>query len=269
MGASGPSSFPISFPSTPKTAPKSAPCRAIGQRRVDRWISVGPGLATGIPGVDHVRPPSRHHALLNSADLADLEGWNVLVKGARDLASSAFPMRWRPIPHATVLDLNLGRLAHNLQQFRDRFNKPIMGMVKAFAYGAGDAVAVELDQLGIDRLAVAFAEEGIALRKRGVRCPILVLNADHRRYADLIQWRLEPEIHRLKTSTIGRMPCGRSGPVGQQADRAGVHLKVETGMHRLGFEEDNGPPRAGAVPQMDFASPASTATSLPRTTRSR
>ena len=211
--------------------------RAIGQRRVDRWISVGPGLATGIPGVDrtHAHHPDTD-ALLNSADLADLEGWNVLVKGARAFEFERVSNALEVNPHATVLDLNLGRLAHNLQRFRDRFNKPIMGMVKALAYGAGDAVAVELDQLGIDRLAVAFAEEGIALRKRGVRCPILVLNADHQRFGDLIQWRLEPEIHRLTDLDHWADALRRSGPIGQQAGRAGVHLKVETGMHRLGFE---------------------------------
>ena len=87
-----------------------------------------------------------------------------------------------------------------------------MGMVKAFAYGAGDAVAVELDRLGIDWLAVAFTEEGVSLRKRGVTCPILVLHADHRRYADLIQWHLEPEIHRLEDLDHWADALRRSGP---------------------------------------------------------
>ena len=126
----------------------------------------------------HTPPPRYRDALLGSGDLTALEGWNVLVKGARPYGFERVSDALEANPHATVLDLDLGRLAHNLQRFRDRFNKPIMGMVKAFAYGAGDAVAVELDRLGIDRLAVAFTEEGIALSKRGVRCPILVLNAD-------------------------------------------------------------------------------------------
>jgi len=112
-------------------------------------------------------------------------------------------------------------------------------MVKAFAYGAGDAVAVELDRLGIDRLAVAFAEEGIALRKRGVRCPILVLNADARRYADLIEWTLEPEIHRLEDLDRWADALRHAGPIGSGAPLLGVHLKVETGMHRLGLQEDD------------------------------
>ena len=212
---------------------------AIEGHNVDRWITVGAGLAAGIPGVHQVHA---HHddtaSLLHSADLAELEGWDVLVKGARPFGFERLSDALETNPHATVLDLNLSRLAHNLQQFRERFNKPIMGMVKALAYGSGHAVAVELDQLGIDRLAVAFAEEGIALRKRGVACPILVLNADHRRYADLIHWRLEPEIHRIADLDHWADALRRSGPIGQDAHRAGIHLKVETGMHRLGLGAD-------------------------------
>ena len=210
--------------------------QAIGPRNVDRWISVGPGLTGGIPGVNAVHA---HHpdtaSLLQSADLGDLSGWNVLVKGARPFGFEQVAEALEANPHATVLDLDLGRLSHNLHRFRERFGKPIMGMVKAFAYGAGDAVAVELDRLGIDWLAVAFTEEGVALRKRGVTCPILVLHADHRRYADLIQWHLEPEIHRLEDLDHWADALRRSGPIGQDARRSGVHLKVETGMHRLGF----------------------------------
>ena len=210
--------------------------RAIGQRKVDRWISVGPQLSQGIPGVDHIHAQHPNtDSLLESADLADLEGWNVLVKGARPFAFEQVANALETNPHTTVLDLDLGRLGHNLERFKDRFNKPIMGMVKAFAYGAGDAVALELDRLGIDRLAVAFAEEGVALRKRGVQCPILVLNADTRRFSELIQWQLEPEVHRLEDLDRWADAVRRSGPVGQNKIQSGIHLKVETGMHRLGF----------------------------------
>ena len=212
---------------------------AIGLRKVDRWIAVGPELAAGIPGVTDVHA---HHpdvdTLLGSGDLTALEGWDVLVKGARPFGFERVSDALEANSHTTVLDLDLGRLAHNLDRFRDRFGKPIMGMVKAFAYGAGDAVAVELDRLGIDRLAVAFTEEGVALRKRGVRCPILVLNADARRYADLIEWDLEPEVHRLEDLDRWADALRHAGPVGEGAAHCGIHLKVETGMHRLGWQED-------------------------------
>ena len=212
---------------------------AIGLRNVDRWIAVGPQLASGIPGVSHVHA---HHddvdGLLGSGDLIDLEGWNVLVKGARPFGFERVAESLEANSHTTVLDLDLGRLAHNLDRFRDRFDKPIMGMVKAFAYGAGDAVAVELDRLGIDRLAVAFTEEGITLRKRGVRCPVLVLNADARRYPELLEWDLEPEVHRLEDLGRWADALSNAGPAGASLDSVGVHLKVETGMHRLGLQEE-------------------------------
>ncbi len=212
---------------------------AIGMRKVDRWISVGSQFASGVPGVDAVHA---HHpdveSLLQSGDLPELEGWDVLVKGARPFGFERVSEALEANSHTTVLDLDLGKLAHNLSRFRDQYDKPIMGMVKAFAYGAGDAVAVELDRLGIDRLAVAFAEEGVALRKRGVRCPILVLNADPRRFADLIEWTLEPEVHRLEDLERWADALRHAGPIGSGTPPLGVHLKIETGMHRLGLQDD-------------------------------
>ena len=85
---------------------------------------------------------------------------------------------------------------------------------------------------------MAFTEEGVALRKRGVRCPILVLNADARRYADLIEWDLEPEVHRLEDLDRWADALRHAGPVGEGVAQCGIHLKVETGMHRLGLQED-------------------------------
>jgi alanine racemase len=204
-------------------------------REVDRWIAVGPQLSHGIPGID---PDAiQHYAtteeLLDSAALDGLQGWNVLVKGARPFAFERVARALEANPHTTVFDLDLGRLAHNLQLHRDQIGRPIMGMVKAFAYGAGDAVAVELDRLGIERLAVAFAEEGIALRKAGVRCPIMVLNADPQRFTDLLAWHLEPEVHNLITLKQWGHALLSAAP--SDGHSRGVHLKVETGMHRLGL----------------------------------
>ena len=215
-------------------------------RKVDRWISVGPQFAPGVPGVDAgSRPSSWTSSPFSTAEtFPTSKGGTCSVKGARPFGFERVSEALEANSHTTVLDLDLGKLAHNLDRFRDRFDKPIMGMVKAFAYGAGDAVAVELDRLGIERLAVAFAEEGVALRKRGVRCPILVLNADARRYADLIEWTLEPEVHRLEDLDRWADALRHAGPIGSSAHPLGVHLKVETGMHRLGLQEDQwrGPP---------------------------
>ena len=207
----------------------------LGQHQIDHWISVGSELSNGIPGVpdDKTERFNTTEALLNSTALDRLQGWNVLVKGGRAFAFERVSRALEANPHTTVFDLDLGRLAQNLEQHREKFGLPIMGMVKAFAYGAGDAVAVELNRLGISRLAVAFTEEGTALRKAGVQCPIMVLNADPQRFQDLLEWRLEPEVHRL--DTLDQWGRARANHTGSDPRTNGVHLKVETGMHRLGL----------------------------------
>lgn len=210
----------------------------LSQHQVDHWIAVGPELANGIPGVHAgaVEHFDTTEELLNSTALDHLQGWNVLVKGARTFAFERVSRALEANPHTTVFDLDLGRLSHNLDQHRERFQLPIMGMVKAFAYGAGDAVAVELNRLGIARLAVAFTEEGVALRKAGVQCPIMVLNADPQRFHDLLEWRLEPEVHRA--DTLDQWARARANLTTTGPETHGVHLKVETGMHRLGLAPD-------------------------------
>ena len=222
----------------------------LAHREVDRWIVVGPQLSRGIPGIDPetIQQFATTEALLDSAALDGLQGWNVLVKGARPFAFERVARALESNPHTTVFDLDLGRLAHNLQLHRDQIGRPIMGMVKAFAYGAGDAVAVELDRLGIQRLAVAFAEEGIALRKAGVRCPIMVLNADPQRFTDLLAWRLEPEVHNLSTLEQWGHALHSTAPADGEA--RGVHVKVETGMHRLGLGVDEAAQAGGRCAEM-------------------
>lgn len=209
--------------------------RTLAHHNVDQWVAVGEHVARSLSDIseDRLLHFDTTESLLDSAALDQLSGWNVLVKGARTYAFERIARALEANPHTTVFDLDLGRLAHNLQQHKDHLRIPIMGMVKAFAYGAGEAVAVELDRLGIDRLAVAFAEEGISLRKKGVQCPIMVLNADPQRFGDLLAWRLEPEVHRLDNLEVWARtepPAGTTTPA-----KRGVHLKVETGMHRLGL----------------------------------
>jgi len=214
--------------------------QTLENRLVNRWITVGPALSMGLPGVDPAVSEVLHfndtEDLLDSTALDALEGWDVLVKGARPFAFERIARSLEANSHNTVLDLDLGRLAHNLGLHREVLQTPIMGMVKAFAYGAGDAVAVELDKLGVDRLAVAFVEEGIALRRAGVQCPILVLNADPQRFSDLLEWRLEPEVHAL--DMLDAWARARSASHRPADDLRGVHIKVETGMHRLGLGAD-------------------------------
>lgn len=177
------------------------------------------------------------------------KGKTVLLKGARKFALE------RVVPHlsrravATWFKINMNHLAHNFRRFRSWIPADVrlMAMVKAFSYGSGTwEIAQALEQEGVDMLAVAYTSEGIALRTRGIRVPILIMNADTDNMEQLFRFRLEPEVYGLDfLRTYARL--GRSLEKGSPFDhRPGqalrVHIKVDTGMHRLGFPWDDPAP---------------------------
>jgi len=136
--------------------------------------------------------------------------------------------------HQTQVTVNLQALVQNLNCYRALL-KPgtkVMAMVKAFAYGSGDAeVARILQYHKVDYLAVAYADEGIALRKHGVELPIMVMNSSTREFADLIRYRLEPEIYSMEM-----LKAFLEYLANQAIENYPIHLKFDTGMHRLGIE---------------------------------
>lgn len=161
----------------------------------------------------------------------------ILLKGARNFAFERIARHLAIKSHNTVLEVNLNALVHNLRVFREAI-KPqtkLMAMVKAAAYGSGsDEVARLLEFQNIDYLAVAYADEGVELRKAGITLPIMVLNPEQATFDLLQQYNLEPEIYsqQLLDQLI------RSFPIHQSLK---IHLKIDTGMHRLGFEEEDLP----------------------------
>lgn len=136
--------------------------------------------------------------------------------------------------HTTVLEVNLGRMVANLNHYRRIIGRDrlLMAMVKASSYGHGDyEIAVELQREGVDYLAVAFADEGVLLRQKGIAMPIVVLNADADSFGLMTSYRLEPEIYNLSSLNAFAEAVERAG----ESDYP-IHLKVDSGMHRLGFE---------------------------------
>ncbi|MDQ6762948.1 MAG: bifunctional UDP-N-acetylmuramoyl-tripeptide:D-alanyl-D-alanine ligase/alanine racemase [Bacteroidota bacterium] len=160
---------------------------------------------------------------------------NILVKGARVFAFEQIAIALEQKVHQTVLSINLNAAVHNLKQYRQLL-KPgtkIMGMVKAFSYGSGSyEIAAVLEFNKIDYLAVAYADEGVELRKAGITLPIMVMNIEESTFSALVNYNLEPEIFSfsilksfenfLKANGINNYPA---------------HIKIDTGMHRLGFTE--------------------------------
>lgn len=166
----------------------------------------------------------------------DFQQEQILVKGARKFQFDRITGYLQEKVHGTRLEIHLDALVHNLKYYKSLLSPrtKIMVMVKAFAYGSGSAeVASVLQYQNIDYLAVAYADEGAHLRESGIRLPIMVMNPSEESFDKLIQYQLEPEIYsfRILKQWINYLPYT------QQADKTyKIHLKIDTGMRRLGFE---------------------------------
>jgi alanine racemase len=188
--------------------------------RVDEVIWVGPGGQ-----FDDVQD------LISSGVLDKLENQGILIKGARRFGMERIVDRLKGLLHKTVMEINLDALKSNFMYFKKAV-KPgvkLMVMVKAQGYGSGSTeVAKELQDLGVDYLGVAYADEGVSLREAGIHVPIMVLNVDAYTLEILDKYALEPVIYSV--NNLNEYLNERSGRAGK------IHLEIDTGMHRLGFE---------------------------------
>lgn len=164
---------------------------------------------------------------------------SILIKGARLFAFERIIELLQQKSHETLLEVNLNSLVHNLNYFRSLL-KPetkVMAMVKAFSYGSGSfEIANTLQFHHADYLAVAYADEGVELRKAGITLPIMVMNPEMTGMEAMIRYDLEPEIYSFRTLDLFTRTLeainGKPGII------ARIHIKMDTGMHRLGFMED-------------------------------
>ena len=174
-------------------------------------------------------------SLMRGLTHSDIAGRTILLKGNRKLQFESVCHSLESRSHTTVLEINLDAMTHNVGYFR-RFlpmNHRLVAMVKAHSYGAGDVEVAQLMQrLGVNYLAVAFADEGIVLRQKGITMPILVLNADQGSFDKMISYSLEPEIYSLHSLRDFVASAERYG-----LSAYPIHIKLDTGMHRLGFIE--------------------------------
>lgn len=173
-------------------------------------------------------------ALLQQLPSISFQHEDILIKGGRvhQFEKVAERLQWQR--HSTVLEINLSKLAANLRYYRGLLQPgtKLMAMVKAGGYGSGDAeVARTLQDNGVEYLAVAFANEGVAIREAGVNLPVMVLNCPPESFATLEQHLLEPELFSLQHLQQFIAFARRLG-----LQHYPVHIKVDTGMHRLGFD---------------------------------
>ncbi len=208
---------------------------------VDQLLAVGPDISANpacfsMPAAFF---PSTG-ACLDHLRSLPIANESVLVKGARVFGFERISNLLQQKDHESVLEIRLDSLVHNLNVFRSLVpaGVKIMGVVKAFSYGSGHAeVARVLQYHQVDCLAVAYADEGKSLREAGVTLPIVVMNPEVQSLDILVRYNLEPEIYGLEL--LKRLIKALSNGLLKDfsSDSAlPVHLKLDTGMHRLGFQ---------------------------------
>lgn len=203
----------------------------ISAAHISQFIGIGPVLAT----YPNDFPPGSHfyrstEEFLKDFDFNVLQDEVILIKGARVFTFEKIVQRIQRKVHGTIMEIDLGALVHNLNYFKSciKSSTRIMAMVKAFAYGSGsNEIANVLQYHRVNYLGVAYADEGIDLRKNNIRLPIMVMNPDKESFESLLTYQLEPEIYsfrilRALVDFLRGRPCK-------------VHIKIDTGMHRLGF----------------------------------
>ncbi len=205
-------------------------------RNIDRLIGIGEALKNNsslFKNLDATFYESTA-AFLKSADRSNFSNENILLKGARNFRFEQIADILQEKSHETVLEIDLTKMVGNLNVIRGKLRPEtkIMAMVKAFAYGSGSYdIARILEYHRVDYLAVAYADEGISLRNDGIRLPILVLNPEVSSYDAMIRYGLEPQIFSFRTLRLFTEALNQSG---EQLPYP-AHIKVNTGMNRLGF----------------------------------
>ena len=207
------------------------------QKNINRFIGIGAEISKQREIFKHI-PEVHFFATTEEFKLQfhSLHFYNetILLKGARIFEFEQISHLLEEKVHQTVLEINLNAITHNLKQYQQllRPGVKLMAMVKAFSYGSGGYEIANLLQFHkVDYLAVAYADEGVELRKAGIALPILVLNPEEATFDVLVQYNLEPEMYSFDMMSLFHQYLQRSG-----INDYPVHIKIDTGMHRLGFE---------------------------------
>jgi alanine racemase len=206
------------------------------EKNIDRFIGIGPNISScpELFGVNSQFFASTDR-FLERFDKKQFSNEGILLKGSRTFAFERILKELEEKAHETVMEINLTNMVHNLNYFRSKLKHEtkMVAMVKAFSYGSGTfEIANILQYQRVDYLAVAFADEGVLLREAGIAMPVMVMNPEASGFDQLIRYRLEPEIFSFNVLEQFASTLAKQG-----VTHFPVHLKVDTGMHRLGFME--------------------------------
>jgi len=205
-------------------------------KEIDRFIGIGPELERHSHLIEIANKTIFHSTenFLARFEIKSFKNENILLKGARNFNLEQVVKLLEKQTHQTVFEINLTAIEQNFRYIKSKVSRAtkIMGMVKAYSYGSGTfEVAKLLQDAGVDYLAVAYTDEGIALRQKGISKPIMVMNPDERAFDTMLDYQLEPEIYSFAMLESFAKACKNSGN-----SNHGIHIEFDTGMHRLGFD---------------------------------
>lgn len=209
--------------------------KLLQQNNIAQIITIGETIGKYFQDVPNVISFQNTQAFLQQFNTDSFKNETILIKGARSFNFDEIVVLLEEKNHETVLEINLDALTTNYNFYKQKLhqNTKIMVMVKAFGYGNGGyEIAKQLEHLKVGYLGVAFADEGIALRKAGITTPIMVLNPEISSYKAMIAYNLEPEMYSVSGLTSFIELAKEKNLNGYP-----IHLKIDTGMHRLGFEK--------------------------------
>jgi Alr-MurF fusion protein len=210
----------------------------LAERKIHQFIGIGPAISAAAISFQQRIPNASFYSstadFLERCNAHQFQHEYILLKGARVFAFEQISKWLEQQQHQTLMEINLNAMVHNLKAYQARLQAgtKVMAMVKAFSYGSGSVeVARLLEFHQVNYLAVAYADEGIALRQAGIRLPIMVMSPDETSFDALVNAHLEPELF-----SFGIYQAFHEYLLKQGLSAFPVHLKFNTGMNRLGFE---------------------------------
>ena len=208
----------------------------VKEKNINRFIGIGKELYSNEILFKNIQSEfyDNTDAFLNSSVSFNNEA--ILLKGSRQFEFERISKLLEYKAHRTVLEINLNNLIHNYNFYYSKLKKEtkVLVLVKGLSYGSGSyEIANVLQHHGADYLGVAFTDEGVELRKNGINLPIIVLQAEEEGYESMIENNLEPEIYNLDSLNVFLNIIKKQG-----AQHYPVHIKIDTGMNRMGFSEN-------------------------------
>ncbi len=213
---------------------------ALVGKNINRFIGIGKEISAYAHSFSSIKETSffpTTDAFLQTINTNHFKDEIILLKGARIFRFEEISKVLEQKAHETRLEINLHALRHNLKVYKQLLQPKvkIMAMVKAFGYGSGSAeVANVLQHAGVDYLAVAYVDEGVELRKAGITLPIMVLNTESASFENVVKYTIEPELYSFEILYAFNKFLQQ-----KNIENFKVHIKIDTGMRRLGFEEND------------------------------